>query len=139
MHSLLLWFWLKFFFFFFLEIMVSHMAMSYELQITQMNEELPLKSCLDLTLMQHPRDENLEPWEVHVCLEVEPTQTWYYCIFSNYCTLVILLQVDFASCDEPETICKCYYKIKNFYFRMLFNFWRWTISLVARSNSLTAS
>jgi hypothetical protein len=41
--------------------MVSHMAMSYELQITQMNEELPLKSCLDLTLMQHPRDENLEP------------------------------------------------------------------------------
>jgi hypothetical protein len=41
--------------------MMLHMATSYEPQTTQVNEESPPKSSLDLTLMQHPRDESLEP------------------------------------------------------------------------------
>jgi hypothetical protein len=74
-----------------------------------MNEEPPPKSSLDLTLTQHPHDEELEPREVCVCLEVEPLRTWYYRILPNSRTLVILLQVNLASSDEPETVCEgCY-------------------------------
>jgi hypothetical protein len=40
--------------------MALHMAMSYNLQVAQMNEEPPLKSSLNLTLTQHPHDENPE-------------------------------------------------------------------------------
>jgi hypothetical protein len=47
--------------FFVLEIMASHMATSYGPQATQMNEEPAPESFLDLTLTQHPRDENLAP------------------------------------------------------------------------------
>jgi hypothetical protein len=36
------------------------MATSYGLQAAQMNEELPLELFLNLTLTQHPRDENPE-------------------------------------------------------------------------------
>ncbi len=61
-------------FFPFLKIVALHMATSYGLQATQANEGLPLKSSLDLTLTQHPRDEDPEPREVHVRLEVEPPQ-----------------------------------------------------------------
>jgi hypothetical protein len=46
---------------------------------------------------------------VHAHLEVETARTWYYRISPNSRTLVILLQVDPASGDEPETVCKgCY-------------------------------
>jgi hypothetical protein len=38
--------------------MALHMATSYMPQATQVNEEPSLKSSLDLTLMQHPRDED---------------------------------------------------------------------------------
>ncbi len=42
-------------------------------------------------------------------LEVEPLRTWYYRISPNSRTLVILLQIDLASGDEPETVCEgCY-------------------------------
>ncbi len=42
-------------------------------------------------------------------LEVEPLRAWYYRISPNSRTLVILLQVDPASSDEPETVCEgCY-------------------------------
>ncbi len=42
-------------------------------------------------------------------LEVEPPQAQYYRISPNSRTLVILLQVDPAFGDEPETICEgCY-------------------------------
>jgi hypothetical protein len=62
-----------------------------------------------LTLTQHPRDEELEPREVHTRLEVEPPRAWYYRISPNSRTLVILLQVDPAFDDEPETVCEgCY-------------------------------
>jgi len=62
-----------------------------------------------LTLTQHPRDEKLEPREVHAHLEVEPPRAWYYRISPNSHTLVILLQVDPASGDEPEIVCEgCY-------------------------------
>jgi hypothetical protein len=40
--------------------MASRMATSYRPQATQMNEELIPESSLDLMLMQHPRDEDLE-------------------------------------------------------------------------------
>jgi hypothetical protein len=78
-----------------------------------MNEKQPLESYFDLTLTQHPCDENLEPSEVHTCFEVEPPRTWYYCISSNSRTLVILLQVDPASSDEPKTVCEGYYEIED--------------------------
>jgi hypothetical protein len=85
-------------FFPFLEIMASRMVSSYGPQAAQANEEPPPESSLDFTLTQHPRDE-----------EPEPPRAWYYCISPNSRTLVILLQVDLASGDEPETVCEgCY-------------------------------
>jgi hypothetical protein len=77
------------------------------------NEELALESSLDLMLMQHPCDEDPEPREVRACLEVDPHRVWYYCISSNSCTLVILLQVEHVSVDEPETVCAGCYEIKD--------------------------
>jgi hypothetical protein len=66
--------------------MASRMVTSYGLQATQANEEPPPESSLDLTLTQHPHDEEPEPWEVHARLEVE-----------------------LAFSDELETICEgCY-------------------------------
>jgi hypothetical protein len=42
-------------------------------------------------------------------LEVKPPRVWYYRIFPNSRTLVILLQVDPTYGDEPETVCEgCY-------------------------------
>ncbi len=35
--------------------------------------------------------------------------TWYYNIFLNFCTLVILLQVNLTSNDEPKTIWESFY------------------------------
>jgi hypothetical protein len=61
--------------------MASRMATSYGLQIPQMNEEPPLESSLDLTLMQHPHDEDPKPRKVLAHLEVKPPQAWYYRIF----------------------------------------------------------
>ncbi len=63
--------WLKILFFL-LEIMASHMATSYELQATQMNEKSAPKSSLNLTLTQHSRDEDPAPREVRARLEVDP-------------------------------------------------------------------
>jgi hypothetical protein len=57
---------------FFLEIMASCMVTSYELQAAQVNEERTLESSLDLTLTQHPRDENPKLREVHARFEVHP-------------------------------------------------------------------
>jgi hypothetical protein len=93
----------------FLESMALRMATSYGPQAAQADAEPPLESSLDLTLTQHPRDKEPEPREVRVRLEVEPPRTWYYRISPNSRTLVILLQVDPASGDEPETVCEgCY-------------------------------
>jgi hypothetical protein len=41
------------------------------------------------------------------------TRTWYYRISLNSRTLVILLQVNPASGDEPETVCEGCYEIEN--------------------------
>ncbi len=46
-------------------------------------------------------------------LEVEPLRAWYYHISPNSRTLVILLQVDPASGDEPKTVCEGYYEIED--------------------------
>jgi hypothetical protein len=59
-------------FFPFVEIMTLHMVTFYGPQVAQANEEPPSESSLDLTLMQHPRDEEPEIREVHAHLEVEP-------------------------------------------------------------------
>jgi hypothetical protein len=40
--------------------MALSMATCYGPQVAQTNEESPPESSLDLTLTQHPRDENLE-------------------------------------------------------------------------------
>jgi hypothetical protein len=70
-HSLLIRFGRRSFFSF-IEIMASHMAMSYRLQIMQVNEEPAPESSLNLTLTQHPHDEDPEPREVCARLEVDP-------------------------------------------------------------------
>ncbi len=93
--------------------MASRMVTSYGPQAAQANKEPPPESSLDLTLTQHLRDEEPEPREVRARLEVEPPQTWYYYISPNSRTLVILLQVDPASGDKPETICEDCYEIEN--------------------------
>jgi hypothetical protein len=49
--------------------------MSNGLQVAHVNEELAPESSLDSTLMQHLHDEDPEPREVHVHLEVDPLQT----------------------------------------------------------------
>ncbi len=120
--------------------MASRMVTSYGPQAAQVNEEPPPESSLDLTLTQHLRNEELEPREVHARFEVEPPQAWYYHIFPNSRTLVILLQVDPASRDEPETVYEGYYKTEDtFYLRMVLSSRCWSLSLVARSDLLTAS
>jgi hypothetical protein len=43
----------------FLEIMVLRVVTSYGPQVAQVNEELTPKSSLDLTLTQHPHDEDV--------------------------------------------------------------------------------
>jgi hypothetical protein len=50
---------------------------------------------------------------VRVRLDVEPLRAWYYRIFPNSRTLVILLQVDLASGDELETVYESYYEIED--------------------------
>ncbi len=89
------------------------MVTFYGPQAAQANEEPPPESSLDLTLTQHPRDEEPEPREVRARLEVEPPQTQFYRIFPNSRTLVILLQVDPASGDKPETVYEGYYEIED--------------------------
>jgi hypothetical protein len=89
--------------------MASRMVSSYGPQAAQANEEPPPESSLDLTLTQHPRDEEPKLREVRARLEIEPPRAWYYRISPNSCTLVVLLQVDPAFGDEPETVCEgCY-------------------------------
>jgi hypothetical protein len=51
--------------------------------------------------------------EVRARLEVEPPQAWYYRISPNSHTLVILLQVDPAAGDEPETVCESCYETED--------------------------
>jgi hypothetical protein len=93
--------------------MASRMVTFYGPQATQVNEELPMESFLDLTLTQHLRDEEPKPREVRTCLEVEPPRAWYYRISPNSHTLVILLQVDPTSGDELEIVCEGCYKIED--------------------------
>ncbi len=104
--------------------MVLCMAMFYGPQAAQVNEELVLESFPDLTLMQYPHNEDLEPRKVHVYLEVDPLRAKYYRISLNSCTLVILLQVDLAFSDEHKTICEGCYETKNifiFAWSLIFN------------------
>ncbi len=89
------------------------MVTSYGPQAAQANEELPPKSFLDLTLMLDPRDEDPEPQEVRACPEIEPPRAWYYHISPNFRTLVILLQVDPTSNDEPKIVYEGCYKTKD--------------------------
>ncbi len=93
--------------------MASRMVTSYEPQATQANEEPTSESSLDLTLTQHPHDENPTPRKVRVRLEVDPPRAWYYRISPNPRTPVILLQVNPVFDDEPETVCEGYYETKD--------------------------
>ncbi|CAK9190965.1 unnamed protein product [Sphagnum troendelagicum] len=89
--------------------MASRTVTSYGPQTAQVNEEPLSESSLDLTLTQHPRDEELKPREVRARLEVEPPRAWYYRISPNSRALVTLLQVDPASGDEPKIVYEgCY-------------------------------
>ncbi len=46
-------------------------------------------------------------------LEVNSLRAWYYRISLNSRTLVILLQIDSASGDEPETVSEGCYEIED--------------------------
>jgi hypothetical protein len=89
------------------------MAMSYELQATQMNEESIPESSLDLSLTRHLRDEDTKPQKLHIHLEVDPLRAWYYRISPNSRTLMILLQVNPTSGDELETVYEGCYEPKD--------------------------
>jgi hypothetical protein len=89
------------------------MVAFYGPQAAQANEEPPLKSFLNLTLTQHPCDEEPKPREVCAHLEVEPPQAWYYHTFPNSRTLVILLQINPAFSDESKTVCEGCYETEN--------------------------
>ncbi len=52
---------------------------------------------------------------MRTCFEVEPPRAWYYHISPNSRTLVILLQVNPASGDEPKTVCEGCYETKNIF------------------------
>jgi hypothetical protein len=111
----------------------------YGPQAAQVNEEPPSESSLDLTLTQHPCDEELKLRKVWTYLEVEPLQVGYYCISSNSRTLVILFTNQ--PCFRWRTW-NCLQRLlrnqRHFYLRLVFSSWRWTLSLVARSDSSTA-
>jgi hypothetical protein len=93
--------------------MALRMGVSYKPQAVQANEEPTLESFLDLTLTQHPGDEEPESRKVRTRLEVDSLRTWYYLISPNSYTLVILLQVNFASGDEPKIIYEGCYKTED--------------------------
>jgi hypothetical protein len=97
----------------FLESMALRMVTSYGPQAAQADVEPPSESSLDLTLTQRPHDEEPEPREVRARCEVEPPRAWYYRISPNSRTLVILLQIDPASGDEPETVCESCYETED--------------------------
>ncbi len=89
------------------------MIVSYGLQTTQMNKKLPRVSSLNSTLTQYARDEDPKLRKMHLHLKVKPPQTWYYRISLIFRTLVILLQVDPTSSDEPKIVYEILYQIKN--------------------------
>jgi hypothetical protein len=93
--------------------MALRMVTFYRPQAAQANEESPSESSLHLTLTQHPRDEEPELRKVCARLEVEPFRAWYYRIFPNFRTLVILLQVDPAFGDKFEIICESCYETED--------------------------
>ncbi len=72
--------------------------------------------------------------------EIEPLQAWYYRIFLKSRTLVILLQVDLVSNDEPKTLYEVFYENED---TSIFTRYsiprRWTLSLITKFNSLIAS
>jgi len=90
-----------------------------------------------LTLTQHPRDEEPKPREMRARFEVEPPRAWYYRIFPNSHTLVILLQVDPAFGDEPKTVYEGCYKTKDIFIFAWSSIpgvghYRWLRSLICR-------
>jgi hypothetical protein len=50
---------------------------------------------------------------VHTRFEIEPLRAWSYHISPNSRTLVLLLQVNPASGDKPETACEICYETEN--------------------------
>jgi hypothetical protein len=93
--------------------MASHIATSYRPQAIQVNEKSAPESSLHVTLTQHPRDEDPQLREVCVCLEIDSFRNWYYSISPNFHTLLLLLQVDPTSSDEPKIVYECCYKIED--------------------------
>jgi len=62
---------------------------------------------------------------VRAHLEIDPLRAWYYCIFSNFCTLVILLQVNLAFGDEFEIVYEGYNFIFAWSLIPSFGHYRW--------------
>ncbi len=92
--------------------MASHMITFYKFQTAQVNEESLWESSLNLTLIQHPCDEDPKLQKLCPHLEIEPFRAWYYRISPNFHILMILLKVDLAFDDEPEIVYKGFYKTK---------------------------
>ncbi len=122
------------------EIMASRMVTSYGPQAAQMNEEPTSESSLDLTLTQHPRDEDPASQEVCARLKSRSPSSLVLSHFSK-----LSHPGDFVTsrpCFRWQTwnsMWRLLWDRRHFHLRLVFSCWRWTLSLVARSNSSTAS
>jgi hypothetical protein len=85
-HSSSSWFWSKIFFF----PWIHGIAHDHILRTSSRTSEW--RTTLN-PLMQHPRDENLEPREAHFRFEVEPPWAWYYCISWKSYTFMMNLKL----------------------------------------------
>jgi hypothetical protein len=95
--------------------MVLRMATSYGPQAAQMNEELSLKSFLDLTLRQHPRDEDPEPWEVRTVLKLNPFELGTIAFLRTFTPWWFCCKSISLSYNEPKIDYEVYYETENTY------------------------
>ncbi len=110
-----------------LDIMASRMVTSYGPQAAQANEESTSESSLDLTLTQHPRDEEPAPWEVHSSWSRSPSSL----VLSHFSKLSHL--GDFATsrpCFRWRTW-NCMWRLlrdqRHLHLCLVFSSWRWTL------------
>jgi hypothetical protein len=121
-----------------LEIMASRMATIYGPQTAQANEKPPSESSLDLT--QHLMMKNLKFERCALVLKLnllEPSTIVFFRTLSHLGDLAV---------SRPRFWWQTWNHLwrllrhrRYFYLCMVFSSWRWTLPLVARFDSLTAS
>jgi hypothetical protein len=92
-----------------------------------------------LTLAQHPHDEDLKPREVRFCLEIEPPWAWYFTIIWTFLPRWFCCRSSPLIVMNLKLFMKVFRRMKTPSSLLVFNFQRWTLLLIAQSNSLIAS